>query len=171
MLRYNSVMATPAQHIDSTYSPIFCRIFDESLPDILRIAAEPVSAPWTSITPWHDAVFKSEFQNPCSMYFGARLDGELIGFLVLHLVIDEAHILNFCIQESMRGVGIGRNFLEYVIEHLKENGGKRITLEVKRSNLVAQNLYASMFFTEVGVRERYYTDTQEDAIVMSHTIR
>ena len=117
--------------------------------------------------PWTADHFAAEFNYEHSRVFGARLGGEVVGFIVTHITLDEAHIVNFAIRKSSRGFGVGRALLQQVLEQLFEDGIYRVTLEVRRSNRTAQNLYHSLAFSEVGVRERYYSDNGEDGIVLA----
>ena len=140
---------------------VICRLSEGAAPDLARIdrgANRP---------PWSEKLFHNEFSNPAALVFGARLAGALVGFLVCHVVIDEAHILNFAIEDRQRRQGIGRSILEYVLNDLHLRGVRWATLEVRRSNSAAQALYTALGFQEVGVRVGYYPDDQEDALVLS----
>lgn len=117
--------------------------------------------------PWTRAMFAGEFNSAASRVYGVRGRGETAGFLAAQLAVDEAHILNFGIAPKFRGYGFGRNLLAYALLDLHRAGARWATLEVRRSNATAQNLYRSCGFHDVGLRERYYSDDQEDAIVMS----
>lgn len=144
--------------------PVIASLSRISLPDIIHI--EQVSD-----TPiWSERLFLDEFENAHSHFFGARLEGKLVGFLLCHCVIDEAHILKFGLLPEVRGQGVGRALISHVIRDLNANAAKWVTLEVRKSNKVARNLYESIGFSEVGIRERYYSDNFEDALVMSLNI-
>ena len=117
--------------------------------------------------PWEAILFHEEFLQSFSRSYGIRCDGELAGFLVLHVVVDEAHILNFGIRTAFRGRGLGRALLGEVIEILNREGVRRVTLEVRKGNEIARKLYSSFGFIEAGTRERYYRDDNEDAVVMA----
>lgn len=139
---------------------VLCRLSVASAADIAAIEAE------SNRPPWSEELFVKEFGNSHSFQFGARLEGRLIGFLIAHVVHDEAHIMNFGVRRDQRGCGHGRALLEYVLEEMFEQTVRWVTLEVRRGNSVARALYESGGFQEVGVRERYYTDNQEDAVVL-----
>ena len=66
----------------------------------------------------------------------------------------------------MRGRGLGELMLVHLIDQAREMGAKRLTLEVRVSNNVAQELYRKYTFKEEGVRKRYYSDDGEDALIM-----
>jgi ribosomal-protein-alanine N-acetyltransferase len=83
------------------------------------------------------------------------------------LVIDEAHITTIAVRGEARGKGFGELLLESLIEAAGEMGADRVTLEVRITNQVAQNLYAKYGFRREGVRARYYSDNNEDAYIMT----
>jgi ribosomal-protein-alanine N-acetyltransferase len=141
--------------------PVFCRLTKPSSADIASIEK------LCNRPPWPVELFESEFNHSYSYTFGARADGSLVGFLVLHAVLDEIHILNFGVLPQYRGHGVGRGLISYVLKTLAEDRATSwATLEVRKSNKVAQALYFSLGFSEVATREKYYTDDQEDAFVL-----
>lgn len=119
---------------------------------------------------WTPGMFAGEFSSPASRVYGVRGRGETAGFLAAQLAADEAHILNFGVTPKFRGFGFGRELLTYALIDLHRAGARWATLEVRRSNLSAQKLYQSCGFYDVGLREKYYSDDREDAIVMSLTL-
>lgn len=141
--------------------PVICGLSRASMHDILRI--ENLS----DRPAWSEALFAEEFLNSFAHYFGARIEGKLVGFLLCHCINDEAHILKFGILPDYRGRSIGRTLISYVLRDLYTNAAKWITLEVRKSNTIARKLYESLGFSEVGIREAYYTDNGEDALVLS----
>ncbi len=96
------------------------------------------------------------------------VDEAIAGYAVLSTGAGEAHLLNLCIGPDHRGQGMGRHLLQRVLEIAKWNRAERVFLEVRPSNPLAQALYESVGFSQVGVRPRYYParDGREDAIVM-----
>jgi ribosomal-protein-alanine N-acetyltransferase len=92
----------------------------------------------------------------------------VIGYAIIQLVMDEAHLLNLCVSPEMQGKGYGRRILEHVIDYSKTRSANLIVLEVRRSNQRAQNLYLQMGFNEMSIRRGYYPAEQgrEDAILM-----
>ena len=114
---------------------------------------------------WTRTMFEREFDSSSSSIFGLRQSGNLLGFLVVHVVCEEAHIINLGVKRLMRGAGLGSMLLRYVLQELACAGIAWVTLEVRRSNAAAQRLYHKMGFVEVGVRTNYYTNNGEDALV------
>ena len=144
----------------STINPVFCRLGQSASADIAAIEAV------SNRPPWPVSLFANEFQHSYSYTYGARADGKLIGFLVLHSVLDELHILNFGIDPNYRGRGVGKGLLFYALLDGHERGVHWATLEVRKSNSTAQNLYRAFGFSEVAVRPKYYSDDQEDGLVL-----
>ncbi|MBI4303705.1 MAG: ribosomal protein S18-alanine N-acetyltransferase [Chloroflexi bacterium] len=91
----------------------------------------------------------------------------IAGFAGLWILADEAHITSIAVRESYRGHGIGELLLVSIIDLAMELKARIVTLEVRVSNTVAQNLYAKYAFNRVGLRKGYYTDNREDAVLMS----
>ncbi len=90
----------------------------------------------------------------------------IIGFAGLWLMVDEAHITTIAMHPEHRARGLGEFLLVSLIDIAYTIGARWVTLEVRVSNYVAQNLYRKYGFREAGVRHRYYSDNQEDAIIM-----
>ena len=91
----------------------------------------------------------------------------IVGFAGLWLMLDEAHITTIATHPEYRGHGLGELLLSSMIAIAYEVGSERVTLEVRVSNSVAQNLYRKYGFVVVGTRRRYYSDNNEDAYIMT----
>jgi len=135
-----------------------------TLADIpLIVAIEEVSFP----TPWTAESFTSELKdNYLARYYCLELDGHVIGYMGLWIVMGEAHVTNIAIWPGCRGQGWGEYLLRNVMQKMYASGVLRITLEVRVTNKTAQNLYAKLGFKPAGIRKKYYSDNQEDAIIM-----
>jgi len=92
------------------------------------------------------------------------------GYSIMSIAAGEAHLLNICIAESLRGQGIGGELLHYMIGRGQDAGAERLYLEVRPSNKHAIRLYRRSGFEVVGVRRGYYRahGGKEDAIVLVH---
>ncbi len=90
----------------------------------------------------------------------------IIGFAGLWLMVDEAHITTIAMHPGHRRHGLGELLLVSLIDIAYSIGAKWVTLEVRVSNYTAQNLYRKYGFREAGMRYRYYSDNQEDALIM-----
>jgi [ribosomal protein S18]-alanine N-acetyltransferase len=89
------------------------------------------------------------------------------GFVGLWIMVDEAHVINIAVREGFRGKGIGELLLISSVDLASRLKSSVVTLEVRASNTVAQNLYLKYGFNKVGVRRGYYTDNKEDAFIMT----
>lgn len=122
--------------------------------------------------PWSRGIFADCLRagHPCWVLW---VRGEMAGYGILSIAAGEAHILNICIGQDWRGLGLGRRLLMRLLDVIRWSGAERVFLEVRPSNQVAQKLYASIGFTEIGRRPRYYParDGREDAIVMELVLR
>jgi ribosomal-protein-alanine N-acetyltransferase len=90
----------------------------------------------------------------------------IVGFAGLWLMVDEAHVTTIALHPDYRGRGLGELLLVSLIDISYDIGAKWVTLEVRISNYTAQNLYRKYGFREAGLRHRYYSDNQEDALIM-----
>ena len=117
-------------------------------------------------TPWSRDAFASEMKNVAARYLVAEQDGKIIGYAGAWIIIDESHITNIAVLSDHRGQGIGRRLTQGLMQYLSNLGAAYATLEVRKSNAVAQNLYVSLGFIKLGVRKRYYEDNGEDALIM-----
>ena len=123
-------------------------------------------------TPWPTYAFEQELRaNRLARYVVARVaepEGErVVGFAGLWMMVDEAHITTFGVHPGWRRQGVGRRLMLRLTDMATELGALRMTLEVRVSNVAAQELYRSFGFTIDGTRVRYYTDDGEDAFVMT----
>ena len=88
------------------------------------------------------------------------------GFCTLWVVSDEIHVNNLAVRPDCRRMGAGLALLRACLAEAAALGGRRATLEVRRSNLAALRLYARFGFQVAGVRRAYYTNPEEDALVL-----
>ena len=93
----------------------------------------------------------------------------VVGHGIVSSSAGEAHLLNVCVRRDHQGLGIGRQFVLHLMDRARERDSQIMFLEVRPSNHVAQALYESLGFVEVGRRKDYYpTDRgREDAFVLS----
>lgn len=115
---------------------------------------------------WNINNLKNDFNNPNSKYFVARLDNEIVGFAGFLKICDEANIMNVVTKINKRNIGVGGKLLEVLIASAKENNCTSITLEVNEHNTPAIHLYEKFNFKRIGLRKKYYNNT-DDAIIMN----
>ena len=117
--------------------------------------------------PWSRNSFVEELtKNKFSRYIVAKVEGVVVGYAGMWLIAGEGHITNIAVHPSFRGYGIGKKLMDGLICIAKSEGVDRLTLEVRRSNLIAQSLYYKYGFEICGERKAYYTDNKEDALIM-----
>lgn len=121
--------------------------------------------------PWSRANFTDSLASGYSCWVG-RIGGELIGYFVLMMVVDEAHLLNICVSTKYQGVGMGARLLRHAMMTARSAGALSLLLEVRPSNERALILYRHFGFRQIGVRRGYYpaVSGREDALVMSHVL-
>ena len=132
------------------------------LPRIIEIERLAFPAPWTL------ASFERELTLPFSRIMLALPKdgtGMIAGFLCRWLIADECHVLNIAVHPDSRRLGIGTVLLGEAISEAKSAGAGVVTLEVRRSNLAARQLYRKFEFEERRLRRHYY-GPGEDAIIM-----
>ncbi|MDO1528270.1 ribosomal protein S18-alanine N-acetyltransferase [Fulvimonas sp. R45] len=134
----------------------------EDLPAVAALETASYEFPWTQ------GIFADclRARHPCWVLC---VDGAVAGYGVLSVGAGEAHVLNVCVGPDWRGRGLGRHLLRRLLDVARWNGARQVFLEVRPSNPVAQALYRSLGFHEIGRRPRYYPakDGREDAIVMT----
>lgn len=138
----------------------------EDLEGVMEI--ERVSFP----TPWPRKMFEEEIGRGFSDAIAAVGDpgGEVLGYAICWTVAEESHLLNIAVHPDVRGAGIGGSLVRECIRRGARARARRIYLEVRPGNESALRLYRREGFTFAGVRKRYYTDTGEDAIVLTRDI-
>lgn len=117
-------------------------------------------------TPWHENAYYTELANRSACYFVARYEGKVIGYSGMWVIMDEAHITTIAVDPDHQGKKVGERLLFAMVEEAILRCASRATLEVREHNYVAQNLYRKYGFREAALRKNYYTDNQENAIVM-----
>ena len=93
-------------------------------------------------------------------------EGKVLAYAGMWFVLDEAHVCNVAVHPDHRRKGYGMLVFSELEKLAMENSMSMMTLEVRRSNIAAQNLYHACGFLDVGYRKRYYEDNKEDALIM-----
>ena len=121
--------------------------------------------------PWKREFFESELREPYR--FTRVLGGDpglvprIAGYLFAVSLYEEFHINKIATDPRVRHRGLGRRLLEDAIVRARNIGAESVTLEVRLSNLPARRLYEKYGFRPVGLRPRYYSDDNEDALIMT----
>lgn len=120
--------------------------------------------------PWPISSFKEELNNILATYLVAKAENKIVGYIGMWFVMDECHITNIAVHSKYRKNKIATKLINKMLALCKEHKTNYIMLEVRSSNIAAQNLYSKFGFTEEVIRKDYYKNpdnTREDAIVMS----
>jgi ribosomal-protein-alanine N-acetyltransferase len=117
-------------------------------------------------SPWSENAYQSELKNSVAFYLVARCDGAIVGFAGAWLVMDEAHITTLGVHPEYRGRGIGERLFAEILAEAIRRGVQHASLEVRESNESARRLYEKYGFAPVARRRGYYSDNNEDALVM-----
>ncbi|WP_195986291.1 ribosomal protein S18-alanine N-acetyltransferase [Clostridium sp. D53t1_180928_C8] len=130
--------------------------------DVYELSKECFAIPWTL-----DSI-NNELNNPLAKYVIAKdlSTKEVIGFVGVWIIAGEGDITNIAVNPKYRKKGIASELLINLFKMCKTFNCEDITLEVRASNIPAQNLYKKFGFKKEGLRKGYYSDNNEDAIIM-----
>ena len=119
-------------------------------------------------TPWPPHAYRSEIEtNRLAQYIVARVGGEVVAYAGMWMMVDEAHVTTFAVDPRWRRQRIGERLLLTLLDLARSRRAREATLEVRLSNLAARRLYEKYGFRPVGLRPRYYSDDNEDALIMT----
>ena len=133
---------------------------DDDIANVMEVEIKSFNIPWSKES------FENELKNNLALYLVAKVDEKAVGYIGVWKIFDEGHITTVAVHPEFRGQGIGRALISELLYLCKKDGIISFTLEVRESNIVAQNLYKSFGFVEEGKRKGYYSDNNENAIIM-----
>jgi [ribosomal protein S18]-alanine N-acetyltransferase len=130
------------------------------VPDVIAVERASYAFPWS----------EGVFRDCIRVGYLCRvvdMEGTVGGYGIMSYGAGEAHILNICIREDLRGKGLGRKLMHFLLERARTAQMQDVFLEVRPSNPNAIALYVSMGFEQIGVRKAYYQAAggREDALV------
>jgi len=134
---------------------------DADVKDVLRIEQQSFSTQWPS-----NAFYQEMHDNKLAHYFVGRVDGCLVAYGGIWVILEDSHVTTIAVHPAHRGHKYGEVMLLHLLDEAIERGASWMTLEVRESNTVAQNLYRKYGFTTVSTRKGYYSDNNENALVM-----
>jgi len=133
----------------------------EDIPEVLRVEA------LCFVTPWPRNAFTNELtENKLAHYFVGRVDDSIVAYGGLWVILEDAHITTVAVRPSHQRQRLGERLLVHLLDEAIERGACWVTLEVRESNTAAQELYRKYGFTVVNTRRGYYSDNDENALVM-----
>ena len=115
---------------------------------------------------WAVESWLAELNSSITKYIVLEQEGIIKGFAGFWLIAGEAQVTRVAVAKDERGKGLGKMLTEALVAAAWKEGAEAVTLEVRKSNLTAQTVYAKTGFTVSGVRPNYYEDNREDAIIM-----
>ncbi len=119
-------------------------------------------------TPWPPHAYRTELEsNRLATYLVVRSCGEVVAYAGMWLMVDEAHITTFAVHPAWRRRHVASRLLLDLLDLAVRRHAREATLEVRLSNLAARRLYERYGFRPVGIRPRYYSDDNEDALIMT----
>ena len=111
-----------------------------------------------TISLWSKKQWANEFKKEGVKVFGLLLSNLVIGICVFHVVLDEAQINFFVVNQKYRNKGFGSYLMRYLIEQCEKLNINKLFLEVSHTNFKAEKFYTSFDFSTVGIRRNYYRD-------------
>ena len=128
---------------------------------VVRIESECFSRPWS------ESALAAELDKPRCDFFVLEIDGEIVAYIGTNICLDECFIANVAVRGPFRRRGFGRALVEYAAKNAESSSCSFITLEVRKSNTAAVRLYSSVGFAAEGERKRFYSEPDEDALIMT----
>jgi ribosomal-protein-alanine N-acetyltransferase len=119
---------------------------------------------------WTKQMFLEELENKNSFFKILFLDDKIAGYIIYHIILDEAEILNIVIDNKFKKQNLGKYLLEQTLNNISEQGIKTIFLEVGEKNIPAINLYIKFGFEQYNIRNNYYKNG-ENAILMKRQLK
>jgi len=137
------------------------RMGASDLPTVLQIETLSFASSWPQ------NAFASEIRdNRLAHYFVGRMDGRIVAYGGIWVILEDSHVTTIAVHPDYRGKKLGEELLIHLLHEAIATGASWITLEVRESNEVAQKLYRKYGFTVVSTRRGYYSDNNENALVM-----
>ncbi len=137
------------------------RMTAADVPEVVRIERASFTTTWPS-----DAFYNELSTNKLAHYYVGRADGKLVVYGGIWVIFEDSHITTIAVDPAVRGRKYGELMLLYLLDDAIERDAAWMTLEVRESNVAAQRLYRKYGFTTVTTRKGYYSDNNENALVM-----
>ncbi|WP_419787898.1 ribosomal protein S18-alanine N-acetyltransferase [Pseudodesulfovibrio sp.] len=135
---------------------------ESSLEDVVELEKACFAYHWTR------EQFLMGLKDGIYVVLGAKEADFLTGYIAFSVIEDEMEILNLAVSPDRRRLGVGTALLRCAMELCKLKGVAKSFLDVKESNVSAQNLYNKFGYVQIGIRKRYYPDTKEDALLFRY---
>jgi ribosomal-protein-alanine N-acetyltransferase len=133
----------------------------EDIPAVLAIEVLSFRSTWPS-----NAFLNELRDNKLAYYFVGRLDGRIVAYGGIWVILEDSHVTTIAVHPDVRRQRLGEEMLVHLIDEAIERAASWITLEVRESDHIPQKLYRKYGFTVVSTRRGYYSDNNENALVM-----
>lgn len=144
---------------------IIRKMTDMDIDEIMKVEEESFSLPWSKES------YLDELKNILATYLLCDCEGEVAGYGGIWVVLDEAHITNVAVARKFRRCGMGRALMQNLERLAREKNASRILLEARPSNEAALQMYKGLGYVSTGLRQAYYSDNGEDAIIMTKFLK
>lgn len=134
----------------------------EDLDQVIELEEALFSVPWTK------EGFLTYLLKPNAIFLVVEEKGTILGYCGVITVLDEGDITNVAVRKERQREGIGNFLVASLLRLAGETGVTTLHLEVRKSNDSARRLYGRLGFEEAGIRKNYYTEPQEDAVLMTY---
>ncbi len=140
----------------------FREMCESDLNEVLEVERNAYSHPWT------EGNFRDCLNDSYEIWLLSQ-GASIVGHGIISAAVGEAHLLNLCVAKGCQGQGFGRQILRYLAQRARDLEAETMFLEVRESNVIAQSLYHSEGYRQIGIRKNYYpsADGREHAVVMS----
>lgn len=142
----------------------------EDLDQVMQIEEISFSLPWSRgmfLTELRDNPFSTLLIAKVPPPGGGNKQSRLVGYCCFWVIFSEVHIMNLAIHLEWRRKGIASRLVEEILSLSRDQGVKKVHLEVRQSNDFARRLYRKFGFQVIAVRPNYYSKPREDAVLMA----
>ena len=147
--------------LDRVAQPVIAPLCEETVPAVAALEPRCFS------TPWSEESIRAELKNEQAHLWTLSVCREVVGYIGIHLVLDEASVMNLAVDPAFRRKGYGKALLQTAVVFCERERCAFLTLEVRAGNDAAIALYRAMGFTERGRRKNYYQQPTEDALLLT----
>jgi ribosomal-protein-alanine N-acetyltransferase len=134
---------------------------DGDIKQVVAIEQQSFSTTWPA-----NAFYQELHDNKLAHYYVGRLGNEVVAYGGIWVILEDSHVTTIAVRPDFRGRKYGEVVLLHLLDQAIDRGASWMTLEVRESNTVAQGLYRKYGFTTVSTRKGYYSDNNENALVM-----
>jgi ribosomal-protein-alanine N-acetyltransferase len=144
------------------YAPLAVEpMTDADVKEVLRIEQQSFSTTWPP-----NAFYQELHDNKLAHYYVGRVGGRVVAYGGIWVILEDSHVTTIAVAPEFRGKKFGEIMLLHLLDEAIGRGASWMTLEVRESNAIAQALYRKYGFTTVSTRKGYYSDNNENALVM-----